>query len=358
MKCVLNIVFSLLLLSCTNQSAKDAKTNPAGGSLSKEYCQDSISCGKSEYENSLLCVDTNEDNDTKSHETKQRTDEQIVTDYIVNTFESDDKVDYKVLDKLVRDYISKKGMLLPSDKLKQIEKIDTICYENFALETDDGMMSYIFADTTELEFDMYINWLWRIEATRKQESCIDIPQEEQMFKNVVDAMRDCCDYIVHSFEGSIGWASRFNVHRIENCFKRSLYKTILDPQGCETLGFLLTPAHFSEECKIRYKHFKPDYDNYQTTPELAEACYDDYYEAMEKWLNYRAAVEQGITDSTLQVAYSAVTREYAKLQFIHLKTEFRYLGPMNDELEKRLLPFDCSDKQMQDYKLEVALKQK
>lgn len=313
-----------------------------------------------EMDDSSVSSDTDDDTEdvdwTPKQFKKEHHDEWVVVKQSIDIQQKGD-IDYNQIDKLVKEYIKAKNIILSKDKCQQIKQIEELCSSHFDISGyDESNMGMLIADGTALLFEDYIIWLYDCAAQKAKETGINTQDEREMLNRLMDAFFNCCDSVGDDFGGSGGWVGRNEVYRISNAFRKSMFEAILNPQSPKEQRLLLTPKHFEDECKVRCTNYKKDWER-APSPESVKAYLSEYSNAMKNWLEYRGKVENGISNPTLRSEYSYLTRTFAREHFIHLKNVFGDIGLYSESMyEKCFLHLDCSDEEMLNYSYEKALK--
>lgn len=235
-------------------------------------------------------------------------------------------IDFKKIDKQVREYIAKNEIRLPKDTYQQIKKIEEICSEDFDIygydDTNSGMCT---ANMASLAFEDYILWMLENEAIKIKGSGINIKEEERMFKPLMDAFYNCCDSIGYDFGGSGGWMGTSEVYRIGTRFKKAMYESMLKPESPKAELTLIPIEQFEKECKNRGEDHISRW-NYDPKDKTLKHCLTEYIKSMRNWLKYRSKAEKRISSPILRNAYSYQTRSFVREQYEHLKHNFERIG--------------------------------
>lgn len=247
--------------------------------------------------------------------------------------EGDGCVDCSRIDKLVLDYIAKKGIILPTDSLKRIQEIESICQSKFDVGGyDTSNMGNQIADGMMLVFDFYVSWLYEQEAVRAldRNHLIDLDKELYLYGKLNDALFDVCDSVAQCLDGSQAWMGWHQIKELYTCFETDTYKTILG------------------DCYNKVKEIDSLLDVFDAACEQLEAedaagIVERFKMSFHDWYDYRKSVASGMQDGSFKRAYESITNHYGRTHLIHLKNKFNDIGPMSDYVSEHCLQYDCTD---------------
>lgn len=283
---------------------------------------------------------------------KHHYDEWVVVKQTIDLQQKKGDSAFPDIDKLVREYIVQKKVRLPSDRCKQIKKIDEICKSKFDLsQYDYSNMGMHIADGTSRTFDMYIDWLYRQEAARLpgDEWCIDIDKELELFGKLNDALYDICDSIAFCMAGSGAWAAWSNIHSLSIDFCTYTYQAVLGVKP-DTGRELDVPLDmFDDECAALVKNYKPYEDD---QPIDATPIVSRYQATFHRWHAYRKSVAAGLKDRRLKKYYESITYSYARTHLLHLKNRYNDIGMTSSSMAEVCLDYNCSNKELLEYSFE------
>lgn len=282
-------------------------------------------------------------------------DEWAVVNPSINIQQREGEIDFGEIDVLVKNYLGKKKISLPSDVDKRIQRIAEICRTKFDIDGyDESNMGMQIADGTRRLFESYINWLYEKEATKvlSHNRLVDIKRELELYKSLNDAMYDVCDSVAFCMEGSGGWVGSAQIHDLSIDYHKRMYQAIIGATLGQKKGFNVPLDLFDKECQALNDNYEP-YDDDQ--PKDVSQIVNRFKNAFHSWYAYRKSAATGMKDKRFKRAYESITYSFARIYFIHLKNRFSDIGMMSNDMVELCLKEDCSDLELLDYNYEIRV---
>ena len=284
-------------------------------------------------------------------------DEWAVVNSAINIQQMDGNADFGKIDILVKDYLKKKKISLPTDIVKQIEFIEEVCRTKFDISSYDlSNMGMHVADGTRRLFDSYIDWLYESEAKKVlvRDKFVNIDRELKMYENLNDAIFAVCDSVTFSIAGSGGWIAGAQIHDISIDFHRCLCQAVIGATFEKKCELDVPLDLFDKECEALNDSYDP-YDDDQ--PKDVSHIVNRFKNAFHSWYAYRKSVAASLKDAKFKKAYESITYGFARLHFLHLKNRYSDIGMMDGSMEDLCLKEDCSNKELLDFNYESKYKE-
>ena len=288
---------------------------------------------------------------------KEHHDEWAAVKPSINILQRKGDTDFAKIDLLVKDYIAKKKISLPSEAGKQIKYIDQICRTKFDIGGyDDSNMGKHIADATRRLFAMYINWLYEKEATKvlSHNRLVDIERELELYENLNNAMFDVCDSVAFCMGGSGGWVGAAQVHDLSVDFQKCMYQAIIGTTLEQKKELDVPLDLFDKECKALNDNYEPFEDE---QPKDISQIANRFKRAFHIWYAYRKSIVSGLKDKKFKKAYESITYSFARIHFLHLKNRFSDIGLMSNDMVEHCLEVDCTNKELLDFNYEAKWKE-
>ena len=346
------LCFLLVCTSCNNSTNTEVKNNTENPV--------SVSTDGEEFE------EEEESEEGKGHrwaplEFKQKhPDEWVVVEQSINIQQQD--LDYSKIDTLVKAYISKKNIELPSDKSLKIKKIEEICQKRFDIsDYDNTNWGMHIASGTKRLFESYINWLYQQEAEKilSKNKFVDIKKDFELYQNLNNAMFAICDSVEGCMEGSGGWSGAEQIDNLLIDYKKLMLQAIVDKKyygasiemNTEFIEVNDVLALFDKECSAYIANFKP----FGETPSGALPLANRFRKAYHSWYTYRKSESSKLEDEVFKKVYNSITLRHARFYLIHLKNRFRDIGMLSED--NILLKYDCTNKELIEFNFENKSKE-
>lgn len=293
----------------------------------------------------VLCCATNHGAKSSSNDSvwapegfkTEHPDEWTVVNTAINIQQRDGETDFAEIDKLVKEYLTKAEIALPSDAAMRIQCIDEVCRGRFDISNyDNSNAGMLIADGSRRLFDKYINWLYEKEArvVLGQNKFVDVEREMELFKGLNDALYDVCDSVAFRMDGSGGWCGASQIEDLSIDYNRCMWQAIMGISSEHSTGSDISLDLFDKECESLNESYEP-YDDNQ--PKDVSEIINRFKSAFHSWYMYRKSVAENLEDENFKTNYESITDNFARIHFIHLKNEFSDIGLQNCSTPLELL---------------------
>ena len=284
-------------------------------------------------------------------------DEWAVVKPSINIQQREGEINFGEIDVLVKDYLDKKKISLPSEVNKRIQLIAEICRTKFDIDGyDESNMGMHIADGTRRLFESYINWLYEKEAKKvlSHNRLVDIEHEMELYKSLNDAMYDVCDSVAFCMGGSGGWGGSAQIHDLSLDYHKRMYQAIIGAKLEEKNELNVPLDLFDKECKTLNDNYEP-YEDEQ--PKDVTHIVNRFKDAFHSWYAYRKSAAAGMKDKRFKREYESITYSFARIYFLHLKNRFSDIGLMSNDMVDLCLDENCTNNELLEFNYEEKWKE-
>ncbi len=281
----------------------------------------------------------------------EQPDEWVVVNNAIDIQKNDDTINFRKIDKLVREYISKQNINLPADSVSQIVTIENICKSKFdTFGYDMSEMGMHVADGINRLFAMYINWLYHNEADKvlRKTKIVDLEKELTLYGNLYDAAYNVCDFVALCMSGSGRWCAISHLHFLTLNFNKQMCLAIIHSQTEITKELVVSLDMFDEECQKLIEFYDA---------EKMSHIVNHFKNVFHTRYAHRQSVASKLTDPKFKRAYESITYGNARTLLIYIKNRFVSMRMMSNSEYETCIDDDCSNQELLEFSYEKRWKE-